>query len=155
MRTHAAKAVMDMGVGRSFSSEGAIVDFPGVAKNVLLAGRPKVAKCRFTHSKPRKHFFCSAFDEKMSNFKIHGKPWPSRRPWSWTCLNPRTNYFRSKWQPPTEDHINQAENKNWFKNCCIYFQRVINNVISKCPHCNAQRPNALTFVKLRIRWSIF
>jgi len=52
MRTHTAKAAMDMGIGRSFSSEGPIVDFPGVAKNVL-AGRPKVAKCRFAHSKPR------------------------------------------------------------------------------------------------------
>jgi len=43
-----------MGVRKTFSREGPIVDFPGVAKKVFSAGQ-KVAKFHCNHSKLGKH----------------------------------------------------------------------------------------------------
>ena len=49
------------------------MDFPGVGQNIF-AGRVKVAKLDFHHSKLRKQPFLKKCDGKMSNFKILERP---------------------------------------------------------------------------------
>jgi len=63
---------MPMGVGRIFSREWAIVDFPGVAKKIFAEGAKsgEISLCLLRNL--GNNLFCENFDRKMSNFKIQG-----------------------------------------------------------------------------------
>jgi len=63
--------ISTMGVGKIFSRERSIVDFPGVVKN-NFAGGPKVAKFHFTCYRSKKTTFLRKFLWKNDKFHNPG-----------------------------------------------------------------------------------